>query len=339
MIITSPFLDNGGVAQFIKNLSPFFAKSDLIFRRGKRKKEQTFSFLLPFLDILRFLFFIARNKSNRVVVNTSLSNVGLFRDGAFVLISKVFRKEVVLYIHGFEFSALSNKFLLKNGYFKSDIIFVLANEFKVELLKLGYRKQIIVSNNPVSHDLILKAEKSRRKFKEQKTIKVLMISRVVASKGVFIGVDIAKQMQDHNIEFHIAGTGEGLDEIKGIVKRSNISNVFFHGYISGFKKEALLNKSDILLFPTYHNEGLPINILESLVMGLYVITRPVAGIKDIANRYEISLVKSIEPDDYVEIIKSILNVGIDIDTIVDNQNKAFLDFSPREILSTLKMKF
>jgi len=92
--------------------------------------------------------------------------------------------------------------------------------------------------------------------------------------------------QKENIELHIAGNGSALENAQKFVRENNLQKVYFHGFVSGLKKENLLKKSDILLFPTFHNEGLPINILESLVMGLYVITRPVAGIKDLTQNYK-----------------------------------------------------
>lgn len=334
-IITSPYIANGGVAQFIKNLAPFFSDETIVFKRGKRKKNQSLSALLPFIDIARFFFFIIPKKSKKVIVNTSLSKVGLLRDGLFVFIAKLFKKEVVLYIHGFEFSALSNNFLLKNGYFKSDKIFVLSEEFKRALIDKGCKKDIFVTNNPVNIDLIKTAKELGKDYDTTKKIKVLMISRIIASKGIFIGIETAKQLQNENVEFHIAGTGEDLEKAKTLVEKEKITNVIFHGFVSGGDKLNLLKDTDVLFFPTYHNEGLPINILESLVMGLYVITRPVAGIVDLSKHYKMTLTESVNAEDYVTILKSILVEELDYSSIKENQQQSFIDFSPKQILKKI----
>ena len=119
IIITGPFLKTGGVGQFINNLSPIFGNEIVIFRRGKRKTSGIFNFILPFVDVLRFTLFIKKIKPEKVIVNSSLANVGIFRDGLIIFISKTMGIKTILYIHGFNERALERTFLIKFGYFKS----------------------------------------------------------------------------------------------------------------------------------------------------------------------------------------------------------------------------
>jgi len=53
------------------------------------------------------------------MINTSLSKECLIRDGVLVFIAKMFKKKVLLFIHGFDEKALKYKMLLKLGYFMS----------------------------------------------------------------------------------------------------------------------------------------------------------------------------------------------------------------------------
>lgn len=330
-VVTSPFLKTGGVAQFISTLSPLFGKRILVFHRGKRKAKGRFGFVLPFIDIFRFSWFVFKKKPGKIIVNSSLGNVGIFRDGFFIFISKALGIKTVLYIHGFNDRVLSKKTLINFGYFKADKIFVLSSTFKELLKNMGYSKPILVSYNPVSEDLIKNPIKIVNAGNKNDKIKVLMISRIEESKGVFIGLEVFKNMQDRNVELHIAGTGTDLERTKKYVKEHRLKNVFFHGFVTGKKKFDLLKNSDILLFPPLGTEGLPINILESLTMGLYVISRPVGGIVDLEKNYHLSLTVSKDPIDYQDIIIELLNSDLPEIEIKENQTNARIDFSPKTI--------
>jgi len=331
IIITGPFLENGGVAQFVKSLTPLFGQRVIVFQRGKRNAENRFGFIFPFIDIFRFLLFIKKIKPEKVVINSSLANVGIFRDGFFIHISKAFGIKTILYIHGFEEKALSKKSLIKFGYFKADKIFVLSSIFKNMLIQLGYSKSISVSYNPISEDLIDTPTDIIKELKKNDSIKILMMSRIEKSKGIFIGLEAIKALQSYKVELHIAGTGPDLEKAKEYVKEYRLQKVYFHGFITGKKKKELLGRSHILLFPTFHNEGLPINILESLAMGLYVITRPVAGIIDLSKSYHLLLNDSLASVDFKNNIVNLLETGLPEAEIKENQNKAKVDFSPKTI--------
>ena len=269
-------------------------------------------------------------RPKKVIINSSLAKVGIMRDGMFILIGNLIGAKTVLYIHGFDEKALGMKFFLNNGYFKADKIFVLSSQFKKQLQALGCNKPITISYNPIAIDLIEGPEKNMSKG-GKKRLNILMMSRIVGSKGIFIGLEAFANLQKFNVDLHIAGTGSDLDRAKQYVKSNNLKNVFFHGFITGEKKKRLLSDSDVLLFPTTHKEGLPINVLEGLAMGLYIITRPVAGINDLKKNYHLDLVASTEANDFEQSIISLIKSGLPTDKINENQRKAKVDFSPEII--------
>ncbi len=330
-IITGPFLDNGGVAQFVNSLSPLFGQIIIVFQRGKRKPKDLFGFIYPLIDVFRFLIFVKKVKPKKIIINSSLGKVGVFRDGLFIFISKSMGIRTILYIHGFEEESLSKKVLIRFGYFKADKIFVLSSAFKNKLRDLGYSGQIVVSYNPVSDDLIESPLKIIEKFNKKNNLKILMISRIEESKGIFIGLEVFKNLQELNIELHIAGTGSDLERAKQYVKEHKLKKVSFHGFVTGKKKFELLKDSDILLFPPLGTEGLPINILESLAMGLYVMSRPVGGIKDLSQNYHLFLTTLKEAAVFENEITGLINSGLPVNKIKENQNKAKVDFSPKTI--------
>jgi glycosyltransferase involved in cell wall biosynthesis len=85
-----------------------------------------------------------------------------------------------------------------------------------------------------------------------------------------------------NTELWIAGSGPAKDEIKQWVRKNGIEGgVKLVGAIYGKDKVDFLREADVFLFPTYHSEGLPYAILESLAAGTPVITTRVGGIPDV----------------------------------------------------------
>jgi glycosyltransferase involved in cell wall biosynthesis len=329
-IITRPFSNKGGVAQFVNNLHPFFNDRIFLFKRGKRFSNK-FWIIWPLIDVIRFIIFLIKIKPDKIIINSSLSTVGIFRDGLFTFLSKAFGLRAVLFIHGFNEKDLNKKYIIKNGYFKADKIFVLSSEFKEMLVQLGYDKPISHTYNPISQNLINGSFNDIIKYKNNENRNILMMARIEKSKGVFIGLEVARKFKEYDFKLHIAGMGSELNNAKLLANKIDLKNVIFHGFVSGDNKKDLLKKSDILLFPTSHNEGLPINILESLAMGVYVVTRPVAGIKDLADKYHMCLVDSLDPTAYEKIILNLINSGLPKKEIKENWLNAQVDFSPKTI--------
>jgi glycosyltransferase involved in cell wall biosynthesis len=57
--------------------------------------------------------------------------------------------------------------------------------------------------------------------------------------------------------------------------------VFFPGYVRDEAKYAAFREADLFVFPSFHAEGFPIAVIESLAAGLPVIYTPVGALADI----------------------------------------------------------
>ncbi len=258
-----------------------------------------YSLLLP----LRFWICLIKEKPEKVIVNTSLSHQNLVRDGILVLISKLLGCRTILVVHGFQRSKLKPAFLLKWGYFKSDVIFVLAEQFKLDIQNAGYKGTIMLQYNPIE-DNIWNEIDDVVKTKELKHIKnILFLSRIERSKGIYILLDAFKvlQAQYPDIVLRIAGTGNELDVVRKYIHDE--TNVEFMGFVTGSDKLKLLEMSDVFVLPSY-TEGLPISVLEAMALGNYIITRPVGGLVDLHVKSNFGLlVESLEPADFVKAMK------------------------------------
>ena len=165
----------------------------------------------------------------------------------------------------------------------SDAIIVLAEEFKQQLLNVGYAKSIYTQYNPVSIDL-LKIVTSNHLQENLSIVKnILFLSRIEKEKGIYIAIESFEKIHNQypDIRFHIAGSGREYYNVKNLLERKKNDHIILHNFVSGKEKNILLKESDILLFPTNHREGLPINVLEAMSMGQLIITRPMGGLKDL----------------------------------------------------------
>lgn len=342
ILITIPYKNIGGVYNFCETIIPALIEcnNDIdTFRRGVKKNinNKILIFINQFIDYFIFIKKLLINKYDLIFINSSLSKSNCLRDGLFVIISKLFNKKVLLFIHGFSEECLQNKTLIK-GYFLSDAIVVLAKEFKIKLEYAGYKKDIVVSFNPVNQEIFDFASlESLDERKNRKPKNILFLSRIEEEKGIMIAIKAFEILirEYPNIQLFIAGTGTRLEYAKKYILNNKIENLHFLGFVTGKDKIELLKKSDIFLFPTY-SEGLPISILEAMSFGLPVITRPVGGIKDFFKNEEMGyLIKSKDPRDFADAIELLIKSKHLYSINVNNFNFARQTFQPRQIAEKL----
>jgi glycosyltransferase involved in cell wall biosynthesis len=114
---------------------------------------------------------------------------------------------------------------------------------------------------------------------------VLFLSRVLREKGIYIAIDAfaacRRAAPARSMVLHIAGSGPELEAARSYVVQSGLTDVVFEGDVGGGRKAELLRRCHLLLFPTFYAEGLPNCILEAMLFGLAIVTRPVAAIPEV----------------------------------------------------------
>ena len=306
ILVTTPNKNVGGVYHFVKNIVPCFDCTIHIFKRGRlfvgQKRNPFDLILLP----IRFISTLIKSKSNKIIINTSLSKGNLLRDGLLVFLSKLLRRKTLLIIHGFQEKALKNKTLLRLGYFQADAIIVLADEFKEKLIEAGYKKEIYIQFNPVQNDILnIKSNRDINRISD-----LLFISRIEKEKGIYIAIDTFRILKERyaNMKLHIAGDGTELENIKEYINSHNINDVIFYGYVKDDEKLKLLKETDAFIFPTAYKEGLPISVLEAMAAGQLVITRPVGGLVDLYKDCDYGIMTlSLNATEYVEAYENLIS--------------------------------
>jgi glycosyltransferase involved in cell wall biosynthesis len=113
----------------------------------------------------------------------------------------------------------------------------------------------------------------------------LFISRILREKGVYIAMDAFAEckatLPDREMTLVIAGAGEDLAAARAYARDKRYTGIEFAGDVSGAEKAQFLETCHVMIFPTYYKEGLPNSILEGMLYGMPIISRPVAAIPEV----------------------------------------------------------
>jgi glycosyltransferase involved in cell wall biosynthesis len=119
---------------------------------------------------------------------------------------------------------------------------------------------------------------------ERDSLRILFLSRIVASKGADIAIEAFRlartRLPGCPMELIMAGDGPQLEELKSLVRRKCIEGVHFTGTVTGEEKKKVLFDADVLLLPSM-SEGMPLVVLEAMLYGLPILSRSVGAIPDV----------------------------------------------------------
>lgn len=254
------------------------------------------SFKKYFLSVMllcKVLFKLLKFRPEIVYYTVSSGGAAFYRDLIVCSFIKIYCRckssELYYHYHTNGVNAFIKKSKLKRAltkYFISNVNLILLSESLSKVFKIigGYRSLQYLPNS-VQDSLSLDIPELL-KNKRNATIKVLYLSNMIKEKGYFTVLMGANSIKERGVEFHFAGAWKSIDDEKEfksyVVKNQLEKKVFYHGFVSGTKKEELLKKSHIFAFPTrYENEAFPLSILEALSYGLPVISTEQGAIKDI----------------------------------------------------------
>jgi glycosyltransferase involved in cell wall biosynthesis len=342
VLITVPDLSlPGGVTELFKllNLNEINGIDYFNINLGPRK----IGFI--FLPIIYINFVFNIRKFHVVHVNPSLDFKSFYRDLVFVFISKlIFRKKTIIYWHGWQstfFEKIEKSNFLKRIFLKTygqaDINITLASKFKKDLASIGFENALLVENNacvinqgPVKISTIVQNER----------FKLLFIARLCNGKGWDIAIETMLILQKNgfnNIILNIAGNGEDFNEAFSLASNYNLKNVNFLGHVGAELKSFYLRDSNVLFFPTYYDEGLPLSVLEGMINGLPIISRNVGGIPDhVIHGKNGFLTESLDPEIFANfIIELYENQELFKSMSLNNKLYALENFTPERLTKNL----
>lgn len=293
ILILSPALDAvSGVSTHVNMLlgSSLADRFELLhFQVGSEgRKESITQRLWRFLvSPLQLAWFIALNRPDLIHINTSMDKKAFFRDLSYLIVSRLFCIKVVNQFH----SGSSPATLFGNGVMTtvlrrfllaSDVVSVLSTE-ALRTYK-EFEPRVKVEHVPNAIDATGLLGVTRPNYGVDAPLQLVYVGRIVRSKGLFDALVALKSLTAQGLKFQLRVAGAGSDEDavrQEIIKLGLENSVSLLGPVFGDAKNQLWLSSEIQLFPTYHNEGLPYSILESLAAGCVPITCAVAAISDV----------------------------------------------------------
>lgn len=297
----------GGVANHYLGLRKYWTEEVYYNKVGRRWYGIPGIILLPY-DIIKFIVKLLMLNPDAVILNPSLGKKALLRDFLFLKISKLFRRKTILFIHGFDlnYAEGADKVWLSENFNSADLIFVLADEFRLLLQSWGVKVPIVLTTTKVDDQLI-----ERFDIKEKaNTGNLLFIARIERAKGVYIAIDAYNILKREfpELTMTIAGNGSELARVKKYIEEKCISGITVLGAISGEQLIETYTNAAISIFPTYYGEGMPTSVLEAMAFGMPVFTRKVGGLKDFFDSSRMGYITySVEQEEFANAIKHYLN--------------------------------
>lgn len=331
VLIAVPDLSlHGGVAALynVLKLDVFYKNIEYFNVNGK----------LPLLlrTPINYISFIIKLRNTDVVhLNPSLNSKSIYRDSFYALFTLIFGKKLLVYWHGwdvnFEERIIKNKllsFLFSKTLLKANTTVVLGKIFEQKIKDLGFKNKIVIETG--CFDDIYNNIKLPKELTGNKEIILLFLSRLEKEKGIYIAIETLRILNSKNAKYKLIITGNG-SESENVKKYINSNdNIELVGHVSEeFKYSNLLLKSDILFFPTYYPEGMPLSIIEGISFGLPIISRPIGGIPDIVKNENGVITDSLEPKIFADIISDICNDKEKYHSISECNTKYAKKFEPK----------
>jgi len=240
-------------------------------------------------SIIRILYYSLKiTMGVDVALIFSASGLSMLEKGVMSIIARVFMVPVVFAPRGSEIGRVVGwkrklySFLLR----RSTLIICQSEQWKKFYIELtGFNEnKVAVVYNWIHLDEYVNMKIPR----ERKTVTVLYMGWMVATKGIFDLVKVVEMDRTFftSTRFVLCGGGEDLEKFRIMVDKLGMSNLFeVTGWVEGEQKKSYLESADIFVLPSY-GEGMPNALLEAMACGKACIATTVGGIPDMISNGE-----------------------------------------------------
>lgn len=232
-------------------------------------------------SVLHCCYLLLTDRNIRIVHIHTASNNSFRRSTVILRIARIFRKRVVMHIHGGGFKTYfySHESSVRRRLSECDAIITLSPVWQQFIRSVTGHDNVYVVHNII--DLPVK-----NKMCKDGLFHLLFLGHISKNKGVFDLLDLLNEYHDTyrgELVLDIAGGLYDVRHLEQYIDDSNLGDVVrFHGWVSGTAKQNLLNLADAFILPSYI-EGVPISILEAMSYGLPILSTTVGGIPEIVS--------------------------------------------------------
>lgn len=213
----------------------------------------------------------------------TVRGIAFYKDSIIVLLVKLMGIKLVFHFHNKGISACQDRWF-DNFLYKK----VFNNAEAVLLSKYLYpdiRKYITEEHVHYCPNGIPVVKNKRHKLRKTGIVKVLFLSNLIESKGIFILLEACKLLKERGAIFHcsiVGGEGDITSEQLGYkINGLGLKNcVTYLGKKYGLEKENIFFNADIFVHPTL-NDCFPLVLLEAMQYSLPIVSTFEGGIPDI----------------------------------------------------------
>jgi len=231
---------------------------------------------------------LARFKPQVVHINTSLDHKAFWRDALYLLVAKAMGTRVVCQVHG----GAALRFAAGLGVFRftfkwllrlPDALVILSEAERAAYRALGLGRETRLVPNAIHLDAY---GPMAHGAKPGAPMRLVYAGRLADDKGVFEAVEAMGLLRAWGFGADpillLAGSGPAERQLRAKVRAMGLEDrVTFVGPLQGPALVRFWQEADLFVFPTFHQEGLPYAVLESLAAGTPVITTRTGGIPDV----------------------------------------------------------
>ncbi len=215
-------------------------------------------------------------------VHVHMSTQGSFwRKLLFLAPTYVAGVPAILHLHGADFDAwyehgsIWRKRAMRAVFDRARSIIVLSQSWKKWAQSISSNPSIIPIYNPVRLPRSVA-------FSVRDENCILFLGQLGNRKGTYDLLQAVARITDRHPDMRLvmAGDGEVKRVREEVIRLGLQKHVEVHDWVSGARKDALLERATIYALPSYC-EGLPMSVLEAMATGMPIICTPVGGIPEV----------------------------------------------------------
>jgi glycosyltransferase involved in cell wall biosynthesis len=277
----------GGVATHIKNLISLpCLRNAVILDPGSVNSNCRKSFFSIITSIFKMGIIFRRDNFDCVLINSSIYATSFLKLLLLLAVLPSGNNQMIhVFFHGGRFTFLNNYLVsLVKVFFGAALRKVYNFNFLSREQMSGFKKLFpfypakMYANYSTSDEIL------EKKFcNEHEPLHLLFVGRIVREKGVYELLSVVDILLANNVQIRLTIAGDGPD-LPELIKQSDVfppGIVRFLGFVTGQDLETAYRNADLLIFPTYHHEGFPYVVIESMRAGVPIISTSSGALNDL----------------------------------------------------------
>lgn len=242
--------------------------------------------MIDFVGIwFKLLVELLQQKTHLCYLALTVTGVAFYRDVLIVALLRLFGIKRIYHLHNKGVKRWSNNWVHRAFYrfvFKNADVILLSKHLYSDIQNFVHESNVYICPNGIPWQ----AQHPLREVQRSSPAKILFLSNLIESKGVFVLIEACSLLRKKGISFQcnfIGGEGDiTAEQFQSKVDQHKLTDrVTFLGKKYNQEKYEAFVSADVFAFPTaYPNECFPLVILEAMQHKLPVVSTFEGGIKD-----------------------------------------------------------